>query len=75
MVPLETLHMLPKPGDIVLFPGHPVGDGVEFLPGAYLVGTVENFFSRVDHMDRRPQEVRLTKAAAPVTSLNPTMTG
>ena len=71
LVPLETLHSLPKPGDIVLLPGHGVGDGVEFLPGAYLVETVEHFYARVDIRKSRPQEARLTKAVAQVTSLNP----
>jgi len=73
LVPLETLHTLPKPGDIVLLPGHGVGHGVEFLPGAYLVETVEHFYARVERTGSRPQEARLTKAVAQVTSLNPAM--
>jgi hypothetical protein len=74
LVPLETLHTLPKPGDIVLLPGHGVGKGVEFLPGAYLVENVEHFYARVEMKGSRPQEARLTKAVAQVTSLNPTLT-
>ena len=73
LVPLETLHTLPKPGDIVLLPGQGVGQGVEFLPGAYLVETVEHFYARVELKGSRPQEARLTKAVAQVTSLNPAM--
>jgi hypothetical protein len=74
LVPLETLHSLPKPGDIVMLPGHGMGPGVEFLPGAYLVETLEHFYTRVDMKGSRPQEARLTKAVAQVTSLNPTLT-
>jgi hypothetical protein len=73
LVPLETLHTLPKPWDIVLLPGQGVGQGVEFLPGAYLVETVEHFYARVELKGSRPQEARLTKAVAQVTSLNPAM--
>ncbi|MGO9336080.1 MAG: hypothetical protein ACLPY1_01095 [Terracidiphilus sp.] len=74
LVPLETLHSLPKPGDVVLLPGHGMSDDGEFLPGAYLVETVEHIYSHVDAKGARPQEARLTKAVAQVTSLNPTLT-
>jgi hypothetical protein len=74
LVPLESLHSLPKPGDVVMLPGHGVGDEVEFLPGAYLVDTVEHIYSHVQVKGSRPQEARLTKAVAQVTSLNPTLT-
>lgn len=74
LVPLETLHSLPKPGDIVLLPGHGVSDGAEFLPGAYLVETVEHFYASVEVKGARPQEARLTKAVAQVRSLNPALT-
>jgi hypothetical protein len=74
LVPLETLHSLPKVGDVVLLPGHGYcGDG-EFLPGAYLVETIEHFYTRVEYKGSRPQEARLTKAVAQVTSLNPSLT-
>ncbi len=74
LVPLETLHSLPKPGDVVMLPGHGMGEDGEFLPGAYLVETVEHIYSHVDGKGSRPQEARLTKAVAQVTSLNPTLT-
>jgi hypothetical protein len=74
LVPLETLHSLPKPGDVVLLPGHGMSEDGEFLPGAYLVETVEHIYSHVDAKGSRPQEARLTKAVAQVTSLNPTLT-
>jgi hypothetical protein len=57
-----------------MLPGHGVGDEVEFLPGAYLVDTVEHIYSHVQVKGSRPQEARLTKAVAQVTSLNPTLT-
>jgi hypothetical protein len=71
LVPLETLHSLPKPGDVVLLPGHGVGYGGELIPGAYLVGRVEHLYTPVDGKRSRPLEARLTKAVAQVTSLNP----
>ena len=71
LVPLETLQALPKPGDVVLLPGHGIGCGEEFIPGAYLVGQVEHIYTSADGKKSRPQEARLTKAVAQVTSLNP----
>ncbi|MGO9336081.1 MAG: hypothetical protein ACLPY1_01100 [Terracidiphilus sp.] len=73
LVPLDSLHTLPKPGDVVLLPGRGVGDR-EFLPGAYLVQAIEHIYSQFDAKGSRPQEARLTKAVAQVTSLNPTLT-
>jgi hypothetical protein len=74
LVPLETLHSLPRAGDVVLLPGH--GTGVEgtFIAGAYLVESVEHFYARAEHKNRRAHEARLTKAVAKVTSLNPPLT-
>jgi len=74
LVPLDTLHSLPKVGDVVLLPGHGVGEDGEFLPGAYLVETVEHIYAHVEAKDSRPLEARLTKAVAKVTSLNPALT-
>ena len=73
LVPLDTLHSLPKPGDIVLLPGHGIDGDREFLPGAYLVAGVEHIYAHVEHKGGRPQEARLTKAVAQVTSLNPAL--
>ena len=72
LVPLETLHSLPKEGDVVLLPGHGMGEKVEFLPGAYLVERVEHIYTRIETKGSRPQEARLSKTVAQVTSLNPT---
>jgi hypothetical protein len=74
LVPLETLHSLPKAGDVILLPGHGMGGEQEFLPGAFLVEGIEHIYSQVDRKGSRPQEARLTKAVAHVTSLNPALT-
>jgi hypothetical protein len=71
LVPLETLHSLPKPGDIVLLPGRGIEHDGEFVPGAYLVAGIEHIYAHVEYKGSRPQEARLTKAVAQVTSLNP----
>jgi hypothetical protein len=73
LVPLETLHSMPKPGDVVMLPAHGVCGSGEFLPGAYLVESIEHFYSHVDCEGCRPTEARLTKTVAQVTSLNPTL--
>jgi len=73
LVPLETLHSLPKPGDVVLLPGHGVGETGEFVPGAYVVERIEHIYTPVKSKNSRPHQARLTKAVAQVTSLNPAM--
>ena len=73
LVPLETLHSLPRAGDVILLPGHGSGVEDEFIAGAFLVEKVEHFYTRADHKGHRPQEARLTKAVAQVTSLNPAL--
>jgi hypothetical protein len=74
LVPLETLPALPRQGDVILLPGHGNGVDGEFLTGAYLVEKVEHIYTRADYKGARPQEARLTKAVAQVTSLNPVIT-
>jgi hypothetical protein len=71
LVPLETLHSLPRAGDVILLAADGVGPSKEFLPGAYLVESVEHIYTKVEQEGSRPQEARLTKAVAKVTSLNP----
>ncbi|HEY6847453.1 MAG TPA: hypothetical protein VI320_14800 [Terracidiphilus sp.] len=70
LVPLDTLHSLPRPGDVVMLPGHGAGAEGEFLPGAYRVESVEHIYSSVEARGSRPQEARLSKAVAQVTSLH-----
>jgi len=71
LVPLETLHSLPRAGDVILLPGAGMGGPLEFLPSAYLVESVEHIYTPVTWRSTRPLEARLTKAVAKVTSLNP----
>jgi hypothetical protein len=70
LIPLETLHSLPRIGDVVLLPGHGIDSEREFLPGAYRVESVEHIYTPVDHKGARHHEARLTKAVAQVTSLH-----
>lgn len=74
LVPLETLHSLPREGDVLMLPGDGVGDGAKFLPGAYLVESIEHIYTSAEYPGARPCEARLTKAVAHVTSLNPPVT-
>jgi hypothetical protein len=71
IVPLETLNWLPRAGDLILLPGDGVNTGGAFIPGAYLVESLEHFYAPATHKRRRPQEARLTKVVCAVTTLNP----
>jgi hypothetical protein len=70
LVPLETLHSLPKPGDVVLLPGDGLGADSVLVPGAYRIDHVEHIYTTPEWKSKRPREARLTKAVAQVTSLN-----
>jgi hypothetical protein len=70
LVPLETLHSLPKPGDIVLLPGDGAFGEQDLAPGAYRIDRIEHVYTRPDKKAKRPREARLTKAIAQVTSLS-----
>ena len=68
LVPLETLHSLPKPGDIVLLPG--ADDEITQLPpSAYRIGRVEHIYARVGTVRAQARQARLVKAVAYVESL------
>jgi hypothetical protein len=69
LVPLETLHSLPKPGDIVLLPGDGLGEAGSLAPGAYRIERIEHIYTRPEKNTKRPREARLTKAVAQVSSL------
>ena len=71
LVPLDTLHSLPREGDVIMLPGGGIGGEGEFLPSAYLVESIEHIYSPAMWKSTRPLEARLTKAVAKVTSLNP----
>ena len=68
LVPLETLHSLPKPGDIVLLPGSGAGTS-ELLPAAYRVSRVEHIYTRVETRRARAGQARLAKTVAHVGPL------
>ena len=69
LVPLETLHSLPKPGDVVLLPGDGESDGAGLATGAYRIERIEHIYTRPDGKRKRPREARLTKAVAQVSAL------
>ena len=70
LVPLETLHTLPKPGDIVLLPGDGGVEGGQLAPGAYRIERIEHIYTLAEMKTKRPREARLTKAVALVSSLH-----
>jgi hypothetical protein len=70
LIPLETLHSLPQPGDIVLLPGDGVGGDGRFVPGAYRIERVEHIYTPAEIKRKQPREARLTKAVALVSSLH-----
>lgn len=70
LIPLETLHTLPKPGDIVLLPGDGIGNDARFTPGAYRIEQIEHICTPAEVKRKRPREARLTKAVALVSSLH-----
>lgn len=71
LVPLETLHSLPRAGDVIMLPGDGVREDGDFLPSAYLVESIEHIYTPAEAVGCRRREARLTKAVAQVTSLNP----
>jgi hypothetical protein len=69
LVPLETLHNLPRPGDVVLLPGQGVASPVAGT-GAWRIERVEHIYTQSTQKSARPQEARLTKTMAYVVSLH-----
>lgn len=70
LVPLETLHSLPKPGDIVFLPGSAVSGAAAIAPGAYRIIRVEHIYATVESPHARQNQARLAKATAEVEPLN-----
>ena len=68
VVPLETLHSLPKPGDVVLLPGSGKAKAGDY--GAYQVSRIEHIYSRVERKQAMEGQARLAKAVAHVTPLS-----
>ena len=69
LVPLESLHTLPKPGDIVLLPGSEPGYHGGPHMSAYRVSRIEHIYARLDDKHADPKHARLIKAVAHVQSL------
>jgi len=66
LVPLETLHTLPKPGDVVLLPGTAALNLEDPQHAAYRVSRVEFIYTRVENRHAQPGQARLAKAVAHV---------
>jgi hypothetical protein len=64
LVSLETLHTLPRPGEIVLLPGSD-----EQGMSAYRVSRIEHIYSRLETKEHDPKQARLIKAVAHVCGL------
>jgi len=69
LVPLETLHTLPKPNDVVLLPGTVAAHACDPQHAAYRVSRVEFIYVRVDNRHAQPGQARLAKAVAHVGSV------
>lgn len=69
IVPLETLHTLPTPGDVVLLPG--TEDTREAHPrhAAYRVNRIEFIYARVENRQAQRGQARLAKAVAHLDGL------
>lgn len=65
LVPLETLHTMPEPGDIVLLPG----DASPTQHAAYRVRRIEHIYVRVQTRHAQHAQARLAKTVAHVDRL------
>ena len=71
LVPLSTLHTLPKPGDVVLLPGRVDAEAGHPQHAAYRVRRVEFIYARVENRHAQAGQARLAKAVAHVEGLSP----
>ncbi|MEI9981038.1 MAG: hypothetical protein WDN23_18925 [Edaphobacter sp.] len=69
LIPLESLHTLPKPGDIVFLPSSGFTGGAEVPPGAFRVDSIEHIYARVEGHGAHDKQARLVKAVALVDSI------
>lgn len=73
LVPLETLHTLPRPGDIVLLPGTAPDTTVGSHMGAYRIDRIEHIYAQADDRNQDLRQARLVKAVAHVKGLHDPM--
>lgn len=70
LVPLVTLHALPKTGDIVLLPGTDVHLRSQPAHGAYRILRIEHIYARADARPGRSDHARLAKTVAHVDNVS-----
>lgn len=75
LVPLETLHTMPKPGDVVLLPGTGRHNPEAPQHAAYQVSRIEFIYTRVENRMAHHGQARLAKAVAHVDRLTPEIEG
>jgi hypothetical protein len=73
LVPLETLHSLPQPGDIVLLPGWSESGVNDVGHGAYSVRRIEHIYTRVEDRKAHKGQARLIKTVAHVDTVSGAM--
>ena len=71
VVPLQALHSLPKPDDIVLLPGEDFTLQSTSLAGAFRVHRVEHIYTRVEGKALLPLQARLAKVVAHIRQVHP----
>ena len=67
LVPLETLHTLPKPGEVVLLPGN---GGHHPQHAAYRVNRIEHIYARVENRQAQLGQARLAKTVAHIQGVS-----
>jgi len=70
LVPLENLHTLPRPGDVVLLPGTPDSLVADPKHAAYRVRHIEFIYTRVENRYAQRGQARLAKAVAYLDGIN-----
>jgi hypothetical protein len=71
VVPLQALHSLPKPEDIVFLPSEDFSIQSATAPGAFRVHRVEHIYTRVEGKAHLPLQARLAKVVAHIRHLQP----